>query len=163
MPHVEKHILVSFLHRNLKRCHKKVKIDFIANLFVKLILNYGTTVLSPYTQHHTHKLEAIQRCAARFVMSDYCRTSSMSAMIISLHWQSISRSKYEELHLIMFFKIVNTIVELPLPDYITLAPRVTRGNSIKFVMPSITVNPYKFSFFPRSIDQQMEQITPTFD
>ena len=51
----------------------------------------------------------------------------------------------------MFFKIVNKIVELPLPDYITLAPRVTCGNSIKFLMPSITVNPYEFSFFLRSI------------
>ena len=140
--------VLSFLCRNLKCCHKKVKIDSYS-LFVKQILNYVATVWSPYTQH---KLEAIQRRAARFVMSDHRQTSSMSALINSLNWQNISR-QHEELRLIMFSRIVKQIVELSLPDYITLAPRVTRGNSIKFVKPSITVNPYKFSFFPRSISK----------
>ena len=141
--------VLSFLRRNLKRCHKKVKIDSY-NLFVKPILNYAATVWSPYTQCYKNKLESIQRRAARFVMSDYHRTSSVSAMINSLNWQSISR-QHEELCLIMFFKIVNKLVELPMPEYIISAPRLTRGNNMKFVQPSINVNPYKYSFFPRSI------------
>ena len=41
---------------NLKRCHKRVKIDSY-NLFVKPILNYAATVWLPYIQHHTHKLQ----------------------------------------------------------------------------------------------------------
>ena len=111
-------------------------------------LEGGVCPKCPILDPPLHKLEAIQRCTTRFVMSDYHRTSSVSAMINSLNWQSISR-QHEELHLIMFFKIV----ELPLPDYITLAPRVMTGDSIKFLMPLITVNPYKFSFFPRSISK----------
>ena len=102
------------------------------------------------TQHHIHKLEAIQRHAACFVMSDYRRFSSVTAMINSLNWQPISR-QHDELRLIMLFKIVNNIVELSLPDYVIPAPSVTRGNNVKFVMPSITVNPYKYSFLPRLI------------
>ena len=117
---------------------------------MKLILNYAATVWLPYTQYHKNKLEAIQRRAARFVISDYRQTSSVSAMINSLNWQPISR-QHEELRLIMFFKIVKNLVELPMPDYIMSAPRVTHGNNTKFVQPSINVNPYKYSFFPRSI------------
>ena len=72
-------------------------------------------------------------------------------MINSLNWQSISR-QHEELRLIMFFKIVNKLVELPMPDYIISAPRPTRGNNMKFVQLSINVNPYKYSF---SLDQSV--------
>ena len=50
--------VLSFLRRNLKRCHKKVKIDSY-NLFVKPILNYAATVWSPYTQCYKNKLESI--------------------------------------------------------------------------------------------------------
>ena len=106
--------VLSFLCCNLKSCLKKVKIDSY-NLCVKPILNYAATVWSPHTQQHTNKLEAIQRCAACFVMSDYCPTSSVSAMINSLNWKSISR-QHEELCLIMFFKIVNKLVEFPMPN-----------------------------------------------
>ena len=82
----------------------------------------------------------------------YSVLSSITSIVCfdSLNWQSISK-QHEELRLIMFFKIVNKLVELPMPDYIISAPRLTHGNNMKFVQPSINVNPYKYSFFPRSI------------
>jgi len=36
-------------------------------MYVKLILKYSSTVWAPYTNYNIDKLEAIQRCAARYV------------------------------------------------------------------------------------------------
>ena len=53
----------------------------------------------------------------------------------------------------MLYKIIHGLVDLPLPDYIIPAPRVTRGNSMKFVHPATSTDPYKHSFFPNSISK----------
>ena len=53
----------------------------------------------------------------------------------------------------MLYKIIHGLVELPLPDYVIPAPRVTRGNSRKFVQPAISVDSYKHSFFSNSINK----------
>ena len=53
----------------------------------------------------------------------------------------------------MLYKIIHRLVELPLPDYIIPAPRSTRGNSMKYVQPATSVDPYKYSFFPAAIRQ----------
>jgi len=95
-------------------------------------------------------LEAVQKCAARFIMSDYCRSSSVSKMLNSLKWKPVA-IQHKELRLLMFYKIINKIVELYLPDYIIPAPRVTRGNYNKFVQPVMHIDSYKYSFFPSSI------------
>ena len=50
------------------------------------------------------------------------------------------------------YYILHGLAELEMPNYITPAITTTRGNSIKFVQPSAQVDPYKFSFFPQSIN-----------
>ena len=47
----------------------------------------------------------------------------------------------------MFYKIVNHLVELPIPSYIVHSTRCLRGNQDKFIKLSATVDAYKFSFF----------------
>jgi len=60
-------------------------------------------------------------------------------------------TQHEHLHLIMFYKSLHGLSDLEMPTCITPAIRYTRGNCIKFVQPPAQVDPYKFSFFPRSI------------
>jgi len=83
-------------------------------------------------------------------MSDYCRGSSVTKMLNSLKWKPVA-IQHKKLRPLMFYKIVNKIVELSLPDYIIPAPRVTRENSTKFVHPVMHIDSYKYSFFPSSI------------
>ena len=77
--------VLSFLRRNLRHCHRRIKIDAY-NSFVRPILNYAAPVWTPHTNYHINKLEAIQKRVARFIMSDHRRISSVSAMLTFLQW-----------------------------------------------------------------------------
>jgi len=112
--------ILVFIRRNLKHCHLRVKIDAY-NSFVKPILNYVAPVWIPHTTTYINKLEAIQKHAARFIMSDYCRDSSVTKMLNSLKWKPVA-IQHKKLRLLMFCKIINKIVEHFLPDYIIPAP-----------------------------------------
>jgi len=143
--------VLSFIRRNLRHCQRRVKTDAY-NSFVKPILNYAAPVWTPHADYYINKLEAIQKRAARFIMSDYRRSSSVTAMLNQLKWRPVE-IQHRELRLLMFYKIINRLVELPVPEYIIPAPRVTRGNSMKFVQPTMHIDPYKYSFFPNTISQ----------
>ena len=80
--------ILSFIQRNLSKCHRKIKIDAY-NYFVKPILNYAATVWSPHTERYMNKLEAIQKHAAWFVVCDFRRTSSISGILQNLQWKTI--------------------------------------------------------------------------
>jgi len=112
--------VLAFIRRNLKHCHRRVKID-VYNSFVKPILYYAAPVWIPHTTSYINKLEAIQKHAARFIMSDYHRGSSVTKMLNSLKWKPVA-IQHKELCLLMFYKIINKIVELSEPDYIIPAP-----------------------------------------
>ena len=99
-----------------------------------------------------NKLKAIQKHVVRFIMSDYRRSSSVTAMLNQLKWRPVE-IQHRELRLLMFYKIINRLVELPAPEYIIPAPRVIRGNSMKFVWPAMHIDSYNYSFFPNSISQ----------
>ena len=58
-----------------------------------------------------------QRRAARFVMGDFQRTSSVSSMISSLNWTTLE-THIKILRLVLFYKILNNHVDILLPDYI---------------------------------------------
>jgi len=114
--------VLAFIRRNLKHCHWRVKIDAY-NSFVKSILNYAALAWTPHTATHINKLEVVQKHTARFIMSDYRRSSSVTKMLDSLKWKPVT-IQYKELRLLMFYKIINKIVELYLPDYIIPAPQL---------------------------------------
>jgi len=143
---------LAFIHRNLKSCNEQVKLDTY-NVFIKPILNYAATVWTPHSRCHLNRLEAIQNCAARFIISDYRRTSSVSAIKNSLNMRSIE-TQHEKLRLMLFYKILHGFSNLQMPNCIIPAPRSACGNCIKFIQPPAQVDSYKFSFFPRSVHLQ---------
>jgi len=140
---------LAFLHRNLRHYHQRVKLD-ACKIFVLPILNYAATVWSPHTQYYINKLEAVQKHAAHFIVSDYRRLSSITSILNSLKLKSIVY-QHTRLHLLIFYKIINHLVELPIPTYIVHSTRCLRGNQDKLIKLSATVDAYKFSFYPRSI------------
>jgi len=140
---------LSFLWRNLYHCQWKVKIDAY-HTYVRPILEYAVTALAPYTQWNINKLEGIQCWAARFVMSDFSTYSSVSTMLSNLKWETLHCRRYT-LNLIMFFKILNNLVELLLPNYINPNISITRGHKSKFSILYIRIDTYKYSFFPATV------------
>ena len=74
--------------------------------YIRPILEYASTVWAPYTKSSTEKLEAIQRRTARFVVSDYDYSSSISNNLNQIDWPSlVIRRKVSRL--VMFYKIVH--------------------------------------------------------
>jgi len=49
------------------------------------------------------------------------------------------------------YKVIHEIVDLTLTDYITFNRRVTRGHEYKLTIPTLKIDPYRFSFFPSTI------------
>ena len=81
-------VIKVFLQRNVLHCPKHVKSNCYKTL-LRPVLEYAATLWSPFTQYDISRLERVQRRAARFVMSDYSRYSSVSAMITSLNWRNV--------------------------------------------------------------------------
>ena len=93
---------------------------------VRPILEYSSTIWSPYTKDYINKIEMVQRRAARYVTSRYRRTSSVTSMIEHLEWESLEarRTKHQ---LTMLFKITHDLVDIPANEYLTPASNRTRS------------------------------------
>ena len=83
--------VLAFLQRNLLSCPMYVKINCYKT-FVQPILDYCSTVWSPYTICNINKIEAIQRRAARFVFKDFGRLSSVTSMLCKLSWPTLQET-----------------------------------------------------------------------
>jgi len=62
---------LNFLKRNLSDCSTQVK----AALYLAMVrpqLEYASTVWNPIYNNEVHRIESIQRRAARWVLKDYC-------------------------------------------------------------------------------------------
>ena len=101
---------------------------------------------------HIDKLEAVQRRAARFAVGDFHLTSSVTQMpvLTTLNWDSLNFRR-TVLRLQMIYKIIHSIVDLSLPDYIAFNRGITRGHPYKLTIPYMRIDQYKYSFFPFTI------------
>ena len=70
---------LAFLCRNLRYCSSKLK-ELAYNSLVGSTLEYASTVWDPHLVKDIMKLVAVQRRAARFVVGDFCRWSSVTEM-----------------------------------------------------------------------------------
>ena len=105
----------------------------------------------PYFEKDIQRIEKIQRKAARFVKSDYQRTSSVTSMLKDLGWESLQqRRKINRLS--MMYKIVNNQVAIPPTNHIEFNKRSLRNkHSWQIKTKSVDIENYKNSFFPKTI------------
>ena len=75
---------------------------------LKSVLEYAQLVWSPSTEHNISKLEMVQRRAARFVMNNFSRYSSVSRMLNQLGWPMLKQPR-NEAKVIMMYKILNNL------------------------------------------------------
>ena len=69
-------------------CTEMVKVACYKSM-IRPILEYASTVWSPYMKKNILMIEAVQRRAARFVTNTYNQTSSVTAMLFRLGWSSV--------------------------------------------------------------------------
>ena len=78
--------MLGFLRRNLRVNSEQTEATAYCSM-VQPLLEYCSTVWSPYTHEYVHKLEMVQRRAARYVTNRYHNTSSVTSMLDHLDWE----------------------------------------------------------------------------
>ena len=114
-------------------------------------MEYCATVWDPCQKYNSDKVERVQRRAARFVKIRYSRYSSVSDMFDVLGWTPLYQRR-QEARLILFYKIINGLPQVPLEGVLVEAYKGTRRkHDMKFRLIGHTTSQYGQSFFPKTI------------
>jgi hypothetical protein len=141
---------LNFIRRNLGKCSPKTK-EMAYKSLVQPHLQYACAVWDPYQANHIKKLESVQSKAARFVLNRYDRYASATEMKKELGWIPQQAHRFT-IRMTTFYKAINNHIVLPLPQYVTRNARISRNSHpYQYSIPSAHLDPYKFSFFPRTI------------
>ena len=110
------------LGRNPYKCSQSTKAKAYSSM-VRPILEYCSTVWDPHFHKDIYELEKVQRQAARWAMSDYNWSSSVTSMLELLQWPTLSTRRYtSRLHI--FYKSVYHLTAVQLPSYPTIHPTI---------------------------------------
>ena len=142
--------ILGLLRRNLRIPSQTIKTHAYQSL-VRPHLEYASTVWDPHTQKNIHKLDMVQRRAARYTCNRYHNISSVTEMVGHLGWEPLA-TRRRNMRLCMTYKIAHTVVGDPWTEWLTTSKRVTRGfHAWKYIPIYSHHNIYKFSFLPRTI------------
>ena len=93
----------------------------------------------------------VHRRETRYWTSRDHNASSITGMLQDLDWESLE-SRRTKLQLVMLYKIINNLVDIPAAPYLTMAPKRTRAiHSKKLRQFLARTDTLKLSFFPRTI------------
>ena len=135
-----------FIQRNLHGCPRRAKEQAYVT-YVRPILEYTSSVWDPYYQDQIHKIEMVQRRAARFVMNDFHPRHSVTQMLHSLQWQPLHERR-AHLKVIMVYKIIHGYIAIPPePPYLFPTTRTTRRQS-QYQQQRCRTTCFMNSFFP---------------
>ena len=98
----------------LSKCSSTVK----ASAYLTLVcptMEYVACVWDPYEDKYIQLLEKIQRRAAQWVLSDYRRQSSVTAMLTQLGWPTLLNRLTSRLTFL--YKIIHGDLPLNVPQY----------------------------------------------
>ena len=141
--------MLNFVKRTLYQCNAKVKVIAYTTL-VRPTLEYATVVWDPYQQYLIDNIEMVQRRAARWVKNEYGTTTSVTAILKDLEWNTLSRRRQHS-RLTLFFKFLHQdppVIGIPhhyLPFTLTHCTRQT--HHLRYIPPSLTTTYYQKSFF----------------
>ena len=144
---------LGFIKRNIRTKSPAIR-EMAYKTLVRPLVEYSSSVWSPYTQNNIHKIEMVQRRAARWTLDNYTRQASVSEMLTHLGWRSLEQRRNNS-QLCLFYKIIHGLVALDLPPYVEHPTRISHKNSHPLVYRQIhtSVDYYKYSFYPLAIVQ----------
>lgn len=141
--------MLGYLRRNFSSVSTSLKLNLYKTL-VRSKLEYACALWDPHQVTLIHCLESIQNRAARYILSSYSRTASVSTMKKTVNLPDLSvRRKCSRLCL--FHKIYHhnpTLKEqlITSPHYISSRT----DHSCKVGLPSCRTNVYNDSFIPKT-------------
>ena len=143
---------ISFLKRNINISNKSIK-DKVYVSLVRPTLEYASSVWDPYQQNDIHRLEMVQRRAARYVTNRYHSTSSVSSMIEQLEWTTLQERRKHS-RLLMMYQLKNNIVRVDASSKLIPNEQPSRNNNEQALrIPSCKTTVRNDSFYPRTIKE----------
>ena len=139
---------LGFLHRNLSKCPRNIKTTCYNN-FVRPIVEYASCVWDPHTKRNSAKIETVERNAARFVMNNYSRESSVTTMLEELKWESLDHRRGSN-KVSMMYRINNHLIDIADDQLISLNTPA-RGHNKRFIIPKTRTTLLTGAFFPETI------------
>ena len=79
---------LGFIKRNIRTKSPAIR-EMAYKTLVRPLVEYSSSVWSPYTQNNIHKIEMVQRRAARRTLDNYTRQASVLEMLTHLGWRSL--------------------------------------------------------------------------
>ena len=161
-PHIQNSIkkansIQAVLSRNIRVSDQNIKATAYKAL-VRPHLEYCSSVWDPHTKDLKHKLEMVQRRAARWVFHKYRRgpnTTGPTEMIDLLGWPSLEARRRVS-RLCMLYKMANGLVLMTTRTLLIPYPYLTMGMPPHSFTPLDKLPPklyYSMSFFPRTVDE----------
>ena len=144
--------VLNFVKRNLSKCLQSTKEAAYISL-VRPTLEYASSVWDPTQRIYVTRIEAIQRRAARWVLNNYSRYSSVTTMLQQLQWPTLEERR-RRARLSLFYKARNNLVALQIPDYFITHPHQSRlHHQSSYMVPYIRTSSYMNSFYSRTIKE----------
>ena len=120
-------------------------------MLVRPKLEYGAIAWNPHTQNKIDTLEKIYRSAARFVVHDHRRTTSVTHIPSKLGWQTLQTRRLQQ-QLVFLYKIKYNLLNMSLPQHLIVPCTRTRNSDPnKFFRIPTRINTYAYSLYPRVI------------
>ena len=116
-------------------------------MLVRPKLEYGAIAWNPHTKNNIDTLEKIHRSAARFVVHDHRRTTSVTHIQSKLDWQTLETRPLQH-QLVFLYKIKYNLLNISLPQHLIVPCTRTRNSDPnKFVQIPTRINTYAYSFY----------------
>ena len=107
---------LDFLKRNIRSRNPELR-EMANKTLVRPLVEYSSSVWSPYTKSNIARLEMVQRKAARWTLSEYSPYASVTQMLQSLGWRSLEQRRSDS-RLCLFYKITYGLVATDMPPYV---------------------------------------------
>ena len=112
--------MLGFLRRNLRHSFQATKVNAYKTLALPH-LEYCASIWNPHTKEQVQKIEMVQSRAASFTTNRYRNTSSVTDMLHLLQWESL-QDRRTKLQLVILYKIIHELVDIPSDAYLSEAP-----------------------------------------
>ena len=122
--------VLNFIKRNLNSCPLDTKKTAYLML-VRPIMEYAAPIWDPYYDTDIYKLEKIQRRAARWILSEYSRTTSVTSLLSGLNIPTLQQRRQLS-RLTLFYKIINNALPISIP--LRKEPNFAQDNTIRITL-----------------------------
>ena len=97
---------LDFLKRNIRSKNPELR-EMAYKTLVRPLVEYSSSVWSPYTKSNIARLEMVQRRAAHWTLSEYSPYASVTQMFQSLGWRSLEQ-RMSDSRLCLFYTLSST-------------------------------------------------------